>query len=102
MPTVRSDDQVLIAYEVHGSGAHDVIFLHGWAGSNRYWEPLLEHLDAADLRLILIEYRCHGQSGNTANGFSHEQLARDVLAVADDTDTEKFALVGFSMSARFA
>ena len=102
MPTVRSDDQVPIAYEISGSGTHNVVLLHGWAGSNRYWDPMLNHLDAKDLRLIRIEYRGHGNSGCTESGFSHEQFTRDVLAVADAVGAEQFTLVGFSMSGRFA
>ena len=102
MPTVRTDDQVPIAYDISGSGTHNVVFLHGWAGSNRYWDPLLAHLDVKDVRLIRIEYRSHGNSGRTANGFSHEQFTRDVLAVADAVGAEQFTLVGFSMSGRFA
>jgi non-heme chloroperoxidase len=102
MPTVPSDDQVPIAYDISGSGPHDVVLLHGWAGSNRYWEPLLEHLDEENLRLIRIEYRGHGNSGSSANGFSHEQFTRDVLAVADAVGAEQFTLIGFSMSGRFA
>ena len=102
MPTVRSDDRVPIAYDISGSGTNNVVFLHGWAGSNRYWDPMLAHLDAKDLRLIRIEYRSHGNSGRTENGFSHEQFTRDVLAVADAVGAEQFTLIGFSMSGRFA
>ncbi len=101
MPTVQADDAVELAYEVRGEGPVNLFFLHGWAGSGGYFDQTVERLDLTGLRVILADIRGHGESSPTEEGFTHEQIAADAFAVADDAGAEELITVGFSMSARF-
>jgi non-heme chloroperoxidase len=102
MPTTRSTDGVEITYQVVGEGPVDVLFMHGWAGSGRYFDHTVEHLDSSGTRVITFDFRGHGDSGRTDVGYTFNQIADDAVAVADATGSERFALVGYSMSGKFA
>ena len=102
MPTTRSTDGVEIAYQVVGEGAVDVLILHGWAGSGRYFDQTVQALDPSRTRAITFDFRGHGDSGRPGAGYTLDQLAADALAVADATASERFVVVGYSMSGKFA
>jgi non-heme chloroperoxidase len=102
MPLARADDGVRINYETFGSGPLSLVLLHGWGGSASYWREMVSHLNLADLRVIAPSYRGHGDSDKPATGYTLDHLAKDVLAVADAAGAQRFVLVGFSMSGKFA
>jgi pimeloyl-ACP methyl ester carboxylesterase len=102
MAFAESNDQVRIEYEIFGTGSLPVILLHGWGGSARYWREMLAHLQLSNFRLIALSYRGHGMSDKPENGYTLDQIASDVLAVADAANAMRFVLVGFSMSGKFA
>jgi non-heme chloroperoxidase len=102
MPAAHSDDGVRINYETFGSGSLSLVLLHGWGGSASYWREMVSHLDLAGLRVIAPSYRGHGDSDKSATGYTLDQFAKDVLTVADAAGAQRFVLVGFSMSGKFA
>jgi pimeloyl-ACP methyl ester carboxylesterase len=99
MPAVTTDDGVAISYATNGDGPPDLLFMHGWAGSGRYFDATIEHLTG--VRAVTYDLRGHRGSTPGADGFSLERLAADALAVADAAGLERFVVVGFSMSAKF-
>jgi len=102
MPTTRSNDDVQIAYRTVGDGPTNVLFMHGWAGSGAYFDQTLGHLDLSRLRAITLDLRGHGDSGRADRGYTLDQITDDVIAVADAAGADRFVLVGFSMSGKFA
>jgi non-heme chloroperoxidase len=102
MPSTPSRSGVEIAYRTVGDGSVVVLFMHGWAGSGAYFEPTIAHLDLSRLRAITFDFRGHGDSGRTENGYALDDLADDAIAVADAAGADSFVLVGFSMSGKFA
>lgn len=74
----------------------DVVMLHGGLAHSDYWG-----LQAAALaqrrRVLVIDSRGHGRSDN-ANGqpFSYRQMADDVIAIMDQLEIAKAAIVGWS------
>jgi non-heme chloroperoxidase len=104
VPFAHTKDNVAIFYETIGTGRRDIVFLHGWGGaaSGHSWKGLLRYLDLSGLRAILIDLRGHGRSDQAPDGYSTEQFARDVFAVADHANVDKLVVVAFSMSAKWA
>ena len=102
--TVRSSDGIALAYRTIGDGPRTMLFLHGWGGSGTgfFWRAMLETLDLTGVRLVLPDLRGHGASAPAVDGFTDEQFARDMFAVADHVDAEQVVLVGYSMSGRWA
>jgi pimeloyl-ACP methyl ester carboxylesterase len=90
-----------VAYDATGEGADTVLFMHGWAGSGAYFAPTIEHLDMARLRAVTVDFPGHGDSA-AAERYTLDELADTVIAVADAIGADRFALVGFSMSGKFA
>src|SRR5438309_10609770 len=102
MPFARSDDGTRIHYETAGAGPLALMLLHGWGGSAGYWREMVGRLDLHGLRVIAPSYRGHGDSDKPAGGYSLEQFAQDIIAVAEHAGAREFVLVGFSMSGKFA
>jgi pimeloyl-ACP methyl ester carboxylesterase len=101
MPTVTTDDGVALSYATAGNGPPDLLFMHGWAGSGRYFDATIEHLDLTQLRAVTYDLRGHRESDPARDGYTLERIAADALAVADAAGFSQFVVVGFSMSAKF-
>ena len=101
MPAVTTDDGVAISYAVAGEGPPDLLFMHGWAGSGRYFDATIAHLDLTQLRAVTYDLRGHRESAPSTDGYTLERIAADALAVADAAGLGTFVVVGFSMSAKF-
>jgi non-heme chloroperoxidase len=101
---VRTDDGISIAYQAAGNGPRTLLALHGWggAGTGHSWREVIRHLDLANLRIVAIDLRGHGESGRPHAGFTLERFGRDILAVADGVGAERFVIVGYSMGGRWA
>lgn len=102
MPFAQTDDGTRVAFESHGTGSLKVLLLHGWGGSSSYWRDLVRHLNLEGLQFIAPSYRGHGDSDKPNVGYTLDGFAKDVLAVADVAGAQRFVLVGFSMSGKFA
>lgn len=92
-----------IAYEEHGSGTRPFVLLHGFTGSRRDFAPRMAELAALG-RVVLPDLRGHGESTNTgdANGYTFDQLARDLLGFLDALGIERCDLLGHSMGGMIA
>ncbi|MFE8604263.1 alpha/beta fold hydrolase [Archangium violaceum] len=102
MPTVASSDQTPIHYRVVGDGPRNVLLVHGWMMSGEVFNDLLAVMDTTGLRLVIPDLRGSGGSGAPAGGYTLEQHARDVLAVADHAGLKRFTVVGHSMGGQLA
>ena len=102
MAFVRTDDGVRISYTSRGEGKTTVLFMHGWAGSGAYFDETLKYLDLTRTRALTFDMRGHGDSDKADTGYTDDRLGKDALAVADDAGAGEIAVVGFSMSGRFA
>lgn len=102
MPTLRTDDGVSLSYQVFGEGPRNLLFMHGWAGSGAYFNQTIQHLNLSGLRVITFDFRGHGASDKVEEGYTLDRFARDTFQVADQAGADKFVVVGFSMSGKFA
>ena len=62
----------------------------------------MSHLNLQGLQVIAPSYRGHGDSDKPVQGYTLDEFAKDLLAVADAAGARRFVLVGFSMSSKFA
>jgi pimeloyl-ACP methyl ester carboxylesterase len=86
---------VKIRYEDTGAG-DAVVFHHGYTSSHEVWAGVVERLRER-YRCIVIDARGTGGSDRPESGYAIEQMASDVLAVADGAGIERFTFVGHSM-----
>ena len=102
MAAVTTQDGRSIAYSRAGEGLPHLLFMHGWAGSGRYFDAALEHLDLTHLSTVTFDLPGHHESDPaTDGGYALERIAADALAVADAAEAREFVVLGFSMSAKF-
>jgi 2-succinyl-6-hydroxy-2,4-cyclohexadiene-1-carboxylate synthase len=77
--------------------AATVVLLHGFAGTGRAWDPVVERLARERYTPLAPDLRGHG-SARDARPISFEAVTADVLAAAPPC----FALCGYSMGGRIA
>jgi 3-oxoadipate enol-lactonase len=86
-----------INYELQGQANAPALVLSNSLGSNfGMWDAQMPAF-AKTYRVLRYDTRGHGQSEVTPGPYTFEQLARDVLALADSLNIDKFHFCGLSM-----
>ncbi|MBS1886033.1 MAG: alpha/beta hydrolase [Actinobacteria bacterium] len=100
MKYVESFDGTRIAYERWGSGP-SIVLLPGINFSLEVWDRIVTDL-APTFDVVGVDLRGHGSSDKPATGYDYGSHARDVGAVVDALQLERFTLVGWSLGAAIA
>jgi 2-succinyl-6-hydroxy-2,4-cyclohexadiene-1-carboxylate synthase len=74
-----------------------VVLLHGFAGTGRAWDPVIERLDGERYNALAPDLRGHGVAGDK-RPITFDAIVADVLAAAPP----RFTLCGYSMGGRIA
>lgn len=96
MPTVNTARGALHWIEAGQPTAPAVLLIHGLGGDAGFWaaeQPAL----AARFRVLAVDLRGSGLTPGTANAFSADDLAQDLLAILDHAGIDAVHVVGFSM-----
>jgi 3-oxoadipate enol-lactonase len=91
-------DGAALTYDDEGPRDGDgvpLVFVHGWTADRHRWDHQVAHF-AATRRVVRLDLRGHGESGG-AGVRTVEELARDLLALLDHLEIERFVPVGHSM-----
>ena len=90
-------DGCRIAYrdEGHATGPA-VVFSHSLGLDHQSWDSEAERLGER-FRVVRIDTRGHGRSDAPRGDYTLEQLGRDLIAVADRLEIERFHTVGLSL-----
>jgi non-heme chloroperoxidase len=92
--SLRTNDGVTLRYSTLGAG-RPVVFVHGWQGSSVQWRPAASELNGC-LR-VLYDQRGHGESDDSAFGWSVHRLAADLRELLAELELSGVTLVGHSM-----
>jgi pimeloyl-ACP methyl ester carboxylesterase len=82
-------------YAVFGQGS-PVLLLHGGLANSNYWGGIIPILVRNHYEVIVTDSRGHGRSTRTAEPYSYELMASDVLALLDYLKLTKVDLLGWS------
>ena len=93
---VPSSDGVPVCYEVHGSGAPALVFVHGWSCDRRYWRGQVDAF-AARHRVVTVDLAGHGASGAGRPAWTMRAFGEDVVAVVTKLGLGDLVLIGHSM-----
>lgn len=77
-----------------------IIILHGLFGSARNWQGIARAL-AENHHIITPDLRNHGQSPH-AQSMSYQEMADDVITIADQLNLKDLIMVGHSMGGKVA
>ncbi len=103
-PLIRkqiSTDEGHISHEVRAGAGPRLILIHGSFNDNRQWDEVVARLDA-NIQLMMVELRGHGQSWPPPAHGSIEQFGADVVRVADAEGWDKFFVGGHSIGGMVA
>ncbi len=99
MPTLTTDDDVVLYYEETGRGT-PIVFVHEFAGDCRSWEPQVRHFSR---RYRCITYNARGYPPSEVPAdverYSQARARDDVRAVFDALRIERAPFVGLSVGA---
>ncbi|HEX5308521.1 MAG TPA: alpha/beta fold hydrolase [Solirubrobacteraceae bacterium] len=100
---IGAAEGVTLAGEASGEGM-PVVLLHGLTATRRYVVMGSRLLEREGHRVIAYDARGHGRSGpaSSADAYSYELLAADLLALLDALGVERALLAGASMGAQTA
>ena len=82
MTAVTTDEGVALSYATAGDGPPHLLFMHGWAGSARYFDATIDHLDLTHLGVVTYDLRGHLESAPAPDGYTLDQIAPDALRAA--------------------
>ena len=95
-------DGVRVAYEVYGQGDPTVLFAPTWSiVHSRIWKAQIPYF-ARRHRVIAVDARGNGLSDrpSTAAAYAEPEMAADLLATMDATDSERAVVVSLSLGAQ--
>ena len=83
-------------YAIFGSGhGSPVLLLHGGLANSDYWGDVVPRL-ARTHQVIVIDSRGHGRSAHDTQTLSYKLMATDAVALLDELNIDKVAVVGWS------
>ncbi len=86
-----------IPHRTVGRGPHHVFVLHGWFGSSDGWGLFPTYLDQERFTYHFTDNRGYGRRKAETGSYTLDEVAGDVLALADEVGAETFSLIGHSM-----
>lgn len=99
MANWKADDGTLINFEIHGdSGGKDtLLLLPGLLGAiSSQWRSFIDPL-ANQFRVVLMDFRGHGLSGNEATDLQPERILQDVVGLLDNLSVNRLHVAGYSL-----
>ena len=90
-----------IAVWQSGTGAQDLVFVHGFQNDHTSWRPLIDRLDATRYRSTSFDLVGCGLSSeaDTWERCTIDQYATDLLALCDTLELHRPVAVGHSLGA---
>ena len=95
MPEIITNDDVRMHYEEKGEGS-PLVLIHGWCFSGRFFLRNVDAL-AERSRVIALDLRGHGDSGEPGHGYRMPRLAKDLFDLLEALDLEDVTVVGWSL-----
>lgn len=92
----------LYVEDIHPSGTHTIVFLHGWPLSGKQFEYQLDALPRYNVRCICIDWRGFGKSDKPSAGYELDRLADDIAVVLKTLGVTHFILLGHSTGGAIA
>lgn len=88
---------------LEGRGEETILFLHGFTGSYRTWQPFFPILNK-HYQLLSIDVIGHGQTEapKDYHRYAIDQVVNDLVSILDQLNITKSHVVGYSMGGRVA
>lgn len=101
-PVVRKREHWIVEHLRYGHGPIQAIFIHGWFGDVHDFDAMFAAVDPDRFSVACVEFRGYGAAKDSDGPFTIDTIADDAVALADQLEWRRFALVGRSMGAKAA
>jgi pimeloyl-ACP methyl ester carboxylesterase len=91
-----SADGVPIHYDVQGTGALALVFVHGWCCDRHSWDRQVDAF-APSYTVVRLDLAGHGASGQARTQWTMAAFGQDVVAVVEQLRLVQVVLIGHSM-----
>jgi pimeloyl-ACP methyl ester carboxylesterase len=91
-----SADGIPIHYDVQGTGAMALVFVHGWCCHRGHWDQQVDHF-APHYTVVRLDLPGHGASGCARTQWTIPAFGQDVVTVVEQLGLEQVVLIGHSM-----
>ncbi|WP_351234239.1 alpha/beta hydrolase [Streptomyces sp. NPDC002133] len=91
-----------LSYQTVGHGPVHVLCAHAWPASGATFAPMHPYLDEEEMTWVFPDFRGYGSSAAISGRLTTQEMAQDLLAVADELQWDSFHLVGHSMGGKAA
>jgi non-heme chloroperoxidase len=95
MGTITTKDGVQIFYKDWGRG-QPIVFHHGWPLSSDDWDSQMLFFLQHGYRVVGIDRRGHGRSGQVSDGHDMDHYAADAAAIVEHLDLREAVHIGHS------
>jgi pimeloyl-ACP methyl ester carboxylesterase len=92
----------VLPHDVHGTGEHRVLALHGWFGDRTAFQAITPFLDESAFTYVIPDCRGYGAAQDVVGDFSTAEVAADAIALADHLGWDSFSVIGHSMGGKGA
>jgi len=93
---VNSADDVPIHYQVAGTGAPALVFIHCWCCDRGFWDAQVPYF-SENYTVVTIDLAGHGESPADREVWTIPAFGLDVVAVVEKLDLKRAVLIGHSM-----
>jgi len=93
-----AEEGPILGHETVGVGAQKVIVLHDWLGNAQTWDPIKPYLNEDQFTFVFADVRGYGMSKDLSGAYTADEIASDVLRLADHLNYNEFHFIGHSMN----
>ncbi len=92
---------VVLHRRIAGREGRSIVLIHGWCCAGPYWDAVTPLLSAT-YQTVAIDLRGFGRSPKPLSGYRFAHHETDLLALVQELNLRRFALVGHSLGGAFA
>ena len=95
-------DGVDLSFELTEAGDPTLVLIHGWCCDRSHFSPQVRQFQSLGYRVMAVDLRGHGQSGQPRQSYSMQVFADDVAWLCDQLGIAKAYFIGHSMGGNVA
>jgi len=87
-----------LGYKTRGNGPQKLLFLHGWLSDYTVYDEIIPYFDEDLYTAVFADYRGYGLSSHLKGDYSIDEIAGDVLDLAQAIGWDRCHIIGHSMA----
>lgn len=98
---ILSQNPNTLKYRLYGQGDKKLLITHDFFSDTTSYDAILPYLDPHACTYVFVDLRGYGLNKNCTGQYTVEEVAEDLIAVANDLQWNTFQAIGHSMTGQF-